>query len=313
MVQNVSASIRAFVVGGGKARYDGVDKRTGAKRYRAVTKTQDQVLEKLSKPTPAFGSSLELRLSPTITALCPSLSSVTTTTLNTPALLSTLSTDFARALRDLALTLNDLRRLASLGDLPLTLTYTTTGPVLVVRFPGCDAKSVECLCDEVGVKRGVVREDEGWRNDKGAEMALLFPFASSSEAVSEVGDNYLEKGVAAKRDEVEWRHMLSPRAEIRPVTTLDELLSDMISTELVSLNPILMPLEDPEGYESLRGSDFGSEGAPVYGYHHHPHHQSYNHDDIDLNPKSSERAGSEEYEGLDGIYKFLTECDEVRR
>jgi hypothetical protein len=46
--------------------------------------------------------------------------------------------------------MNDLKRLSSLGDLPVTLEQKS---ILRVRFPGCAAETVERLCDEVGVQR----------------------------------------------------------------------------------------------------------------------------------------------------------------
>ncbi len=305
VVQSVGAGIRAFVVGGGKARYDGIDPRTGAKKYKAVTKTQDQVLEKLSNPAPCLGSALEFRVSPIITALGPSFSS-SASTLNTSGLLDTLATDFARALRDLSLILTDLRRLATLGDLPLTLTHNPTGPVLVVRFPGCDARIVESLCDEVGVRRGVVREDEGWRGDKAVEMALLFPFASTADAMSDARGAYFEQAAPKREPEkLDWRHMLSPSNH--PSATAPSELSSVTPTftELVNQDPVLTPLGSPEGYESLRDSDFGSED-PRLG-------------DYDCRAEGarercgSGRGGSEEFEGLEGIYRFLRECEHARR
>lgn len=320
VVQNVSAGIRAFVVGGGKARYDGIDPRSGAKRYKAVTKTQDQVLESLSKPIPNLGSSLEFRFSPIVTALDSSFSP-SASTLNTSGLLDTLATDFARALRDLSVILTDLRRLASLGDLPLTLTNTPTGPTLVVRFPGCDAKAVESLCDEVGVRRGVVKEDEAWHGDKAAEMALLFPFASTSDATSEAADEYFEPAAAAKcePEKLDWRHMLSPSERRSDVPPYSNTLSNISTfTELVHQDPTtnLTPLESPEGYESLRASDFGSEDPLCDNFHYH-HQQQQQQTEADLRSKSTtttERvAASEEFEGLEGIYKFLRECERARR
>jgi len=313
-VQNVSAGIRAFVIGGGKARYDGVDARTGAKKYKAITETEDQVLKKLStKPASVLGSTLEFRLSPTITALGPSFPYTTsnTTSLNAFSLLDTLSTDFARALRDLSLTLADLRRLSSLGDLPITLTSDPNGPALNVRFPGCDAKIVENLCDEVGVKRGVVKEDEGWRGDKAAEMALLFPFADMEDSLSEDGDAYFEAAGAREPEGVDWRCMLSPSE--RPVTVRSEISSDMTSTELIPRGPILTPLDSPEGYESLRDSDFGSDDVPCYPLHHTTDLHPTRKQETDLRSQSSERHRSEGYEGLEGIYRFLRECEDARR
>ena len=292
VVQNVSAGIRAFIVGGGKVRYDGVDARTGAKKYKAVTKTQDKVLEKLSEPVCYLGSSLEFRLSPTITALGPSFPSTSssTLTLGNSGVLDTLSTDFARALRDLSLILADLRRLASLGDLPLTLTPSLRGPILAVRFPGCDSETVESLCDEIGVRRGFVREDEGWQGDKAAEMALLFPFASTEDGMSEVGDEYFEH---RKPEQLDWQHMLSPAAK-RSMPSRSSISTAMTFTDVEHVQAT--PLDSEEGYESLGNS---SEGL---GYC----------DAVEPVDRRHPR-GSEDYEGLEGIYRFLRECDEARR
>jgi hypothetical protein len=90
---------------------------------------------------------------------------------NTDGLMDLLSIDFARALKDLAAIMNDLKRLSTLGDLPLTMVDRST---LRVHFPGCDAQTVERLCDEVGVQRGIIRQDSDFDTSAGTEIALLF-------------------------------------------------------------------------------------------------------------------------------------------
>jgi hypothetical protein len=178
--------------------------------------------------------------------------------------LDVLSTDFARALRDLAAVMADLKKLSSgLGDLPIEL--QGKGDVLRVRFPGVDADTVESLCDDVGVLRGVVGEDIDFYQSAGVPVALKFPFAPDQEA--------------------DTKTLTSPGGSMRSHTSaLSE--EDEGFLEEYEDNPWLLSSEDEaeEGYESL--------SPPVYG--------------------SSGEHCSEDFEGLEGIYRFLEECDRVK-
>lgn len=312
MIHNVNAGIRAFFVGGGKARFDGVDPITGEKRFRAVSQTEDAVYTQWGSPLAknSRGTTLEFKLSPTITALSPSLSSTcwedsfNITSLNDINLLDTLATDFARALKDLAAILADLRLLSAFGDLPISLTTTSSGPILSVRFPGCDADLVSRLCDEVGVRRGIVAEDEAWTSEKDVEMALLFPFAPTSDVVAErqydddVGEYYVEKKAAREchrePEELDWRHMLSSSVD-----------TPARAESLHSFATLLSPTRkatSPSGYESLRESDFASDDH---------YYQTFS--PLKAPTHSTAKSASADYEGLEGIYKFLQVCEEARR
>lgn len=175
--------------------------------------------------------------------------------LNTEGFLDVLSVDFSRALKDLAATMNDLKRLSSLGDLPITLEAKS---VIRVRFPGCDAESVERLCDEVGVQRGIIYQDQDFDSTAGCQMALMFPFAPSSE------------------------HTLSsPGGSLRSQSG-----HDFEEVEEIAENPWL------EGYETMEEA---SESGSAYF------------------TKPSEHPNSSDYEGLEGIYRFLEQCDRSRR
>lgn len=302
----MSAGIRAFFVGGGKARYDGVDPITGEKRFRSVSHTEDVVYNKWERSMGSMkGTSLQFKLGPTITALCPAFSTqqqdldsrIGITSLNSINLLDTLASDFARALKDLSLILADLRRLSAFGDLPISLLTTDYGPILSVRFPGCDADLVYSLCDEVGVRRGVVVEDDAWGSmaeggEKDVEMALLFPFAPSTSPliVSEDNDGayYFDEN-PVQQEKLEWRGMLSP-------STHGDLLHDNNSFEDIAMtlkSPMIHP-DSPSGYESLRDSDFASDDP----YYQMPTLQAPTH---------------QGYEGVEGIYKFLQVCEDSRR
>jgi hypothetical protein len=174
--------------------------------------------------------------------------------LNTEGFLDILSVDFSRSLKDLATTMNDLKRLSSLGDLPITLEEKS---ILRVRFPGCDADTVERLCDEVGVQRGIIHQDEDFDSSAGCQIALMFPYAPTSE------------------------HFLSsPGGSLRSQTG-----HDYEEVEVVLENPWL------EGYESM-------EEASLHGSAYFT--------------KPSEHQNSSDYEGLEDIYRFLEQCDNLR-
>lgn len=309
MVQNVSAAFRAFFIGGGKARFDGVDPITGEKRFRALSNIEDTVYTQWESPLAGSmrGTTLEFKLSPTITALTPSFSLVIqeekfdVTSLNDIRLLDTLAIDFARAVKDLAAVLADLRRLSAFGDLPISLTNTPSGPVIGVRFPGCDADLVSRLCDEVGVRRGVIVEDEAWIGEKDVDMALLFPFAPMGglDAVSEYKDGceyFEEKPLhqGYQPEGLDWRHMISPSAHTPSRT---ESLHSFATLQSHS-----QKVPSPSGYESLRESDFTSDNPYVP-----------NLSPLKAPTHSTDKSASADYEGLEGIYKFLQECEDSRR
>lgn len=205
VAQQASQAVRAFLMAGQKARFEGVDPRTGAKRYEAVTALQDHaacILDHASLVSP--GSFVDFSVGPAITAVSPSRTLAVRSdrprqlpTLNAEGFLEALSVDFAHSLKSLAAVLADLKRIAALGDLPVTYQDTT----LRVHFPGCDVTTVDRLCAELGVQRGVVGQDESFDDSVGAEMALRFPLAPS-QPESENGFEY------DAPDQIEWRDMI---------------------------------------------------------------------------------------------------------
>jgi hypothetical protein len=264
VVNNVSAAVRAFWLSGQKAQFDGMNP-AGEKKYRNITNLQEEAGRKMqSAARNAPGSFIDFHLSPTVTALSPlgatfpfgSVMEHSAPNLNTDGFLDVLSLDFAHAWKSLATTMNDLKRLSTLGDLPITLEEKS---ILRVRFPGCDAETVERLCDEVGLSRGIIFQDEDFDASAGARMALLFPFAPTSE------------------------HTLSsPGGSLRSQSGHDY---EEIQEEIMD-NPWM------DGYESM---DEISEGESAYF------------------TKPSEHQNSSDYEGLEGIYRFLEQCDSSRR
>jgi hypothetical protein len=274
VVNNVSAAVRAFWLSGQKAQFDGVTPQ-GNKRYRAVSKLQDETGRKMRNvPRFAPGAFIDFKINPTVTAL----SSLTATfpfgrasaiepespTLNTDGFLDVLSMDFARAVKDLAATMNDLKKLSALGDLSISMEDAST---LRVRFSGCDAETVEHLCDEVGVKRGVIHQDPEFEERYGGRLALLFPFADTAEP----------------------DRLTSPGGSLRSEA---ELLDEGYLPELED-DPCLF--DSPiEGYETRDISETASMFFESIG--HGPPLET-----------------SSEYEGVEGLYRFIEFCDDNRR
>ncbi|KAI6898478.1 hypothetical protein KC318_g11238 [Hortaea werneckii] len=298
VVQNVSQAVRAFFIGGQKAQYDGVSPYSGGKMFKAVSSLQEETGRKvrdLPKATP--GSHIDFSINPTVTALTPlravsgfsGCENLQAEHLNTEGLLDVLSADFSRALKDFAATLNDLKRLSALGDLPLTY----EGQQLRVHFPGCDASTVEGLCEELAVTRGTVVQDADFDSFAGTEIALLFPFAPSKTASVEDADAeslYDDPAVSAfpKYQPIDVRSLLTPSSPDAYSTQSARSESENSELEIVDAGPRAMTFSSPSGYQSVHSGSYSSS----YG---------------------SNKQDPLEYQGFEGIYRFIEELDSARR
>lgn len=281
VVQNVSQAVRAFLVGGQKAQFNGTNPVTGNKKYKAVTKLQHETGQKIkSFHISSPGSKIRFNLNPTVTALT-SLRNVPgyqseeeEQHLNTDGLLDILSTDFSRQLQELCVVLADLKRLAVLGDLPITY----QGSALCIHFPGCDADTVDRLCRELGIQRGLVVQDEEFDAFAGTEMALLFPFAPS-ETNSESGEAFFDIPAKKQAEKIQWQHMLTPSDRSSAHSTTSD---PGFEEEFVADNPWATTVSD-EQMSNISEEDYGSSHSPY------------------------------EYQGFEGIYRFIEQCDDARR
>ena len=303
----MSQAVRAFWLSGSKARFEGFNPCTGDKRYRAVCEIQDEARQKMDlSSAQAKGSFIDFKVSPTITAVGP-LATVPRSSaaseceeddasLNNTILMSNLAVDFSRALKDLAAIMNDLKHLSTLGDLPILLENSTT---LRVRFPGCDRDTVENLCRELNIRRGIVGQDEGFDQRTGTEMALLFPFAPSKTPSEVQYDMEIRARPPkrAKREHVDWHGMISPTVTSSPGYSHRSATSNELDFEEIAGNPWLSP---QSGYSSLHASEVGDDNVATY---FQPRYK-------DAHVPTSQATG---YEGLEGIYRFIGECDRARR
>ncbi|KAJ5859589.1 hypothetical protein N7534_004866 [Penicillium rubens] len=300
VIQNVSQGVRAFFLSGQKVRFDGIDPRTGEKRYKSVSTLQDQAERKMNtNPHSATGSYIDFQVSPTITALSAvgglgnQDRSTSGNSLNSEGLMDLLSADFARALKDFSAVMNDLKRLSSLGDLPISLHDRST---IRVRFPGCDAETVEQLCCEAGIQRGRVAQDEDFDIRTGADLALLFPFAPSIPTSSDT-DYYFEKAPKLHSQypaDLDWQGMMTPESGTpsSPGGSPDSGAISFQDSELFGANPWK---SSTKSYSSINISELGDQ--PFF-----PEISS-----------SGQVESNSAYEGAEGIYKFLAECDQAKR
>lgn len=268
-------------------------------------------------PVSAPGSFIDFKVSPTITAVGP-LSTVPRSqsasscdyekereSLNNPIMMSNLAVDFARTLKDLAAIMNDLKHLSTLGDLPISLHNSTT---LRVRFPGCDADTVESLCRELNIKRGMVGQDEDFDVQNGTELALLFPFAPSRTASEVCLEALARPAKRTKRDCVDWHEMLTPpqqrSAGFSHVSVRSQSPNGFeVIDDAMGPNPWI---SSPSGYSSLHESESHDDDGDVAGmYYFQP-------DKTKVPGRRTDSAVGNGYEGLQGIYRFLEQCDRAR-
>lgn len=237
VLSQVSAAMRAFVLNG-KSQLD----RHRPSNTRISVRAQ-LAAAMVSQDAP--GAYVDFYLSPTFTCI----SALNGRTLEASGFMESLGADFGAMMGGLTAVYADVKRLSQLGDLPITLAGST-GDVLRVHFRGCDKGFVEGLCDEVGVRRGVVHEDE--------RFAL--------------------EGLVM---EGSWREMLT---------------------------------DEPPGSSTYSEDGFDDEIAPISGSESGG--SDYFYDDLEpgvVVGTPDAFSGSEGgYGGLEGIHRFLEECDEYR-
>lgn len=298
VVQNVSQAMRAFWLSGQRARFDGYGS-NGKWSYRPVSPLQDSASKKMAALICVMpGSFIDFHVSPTITALSPlalaaaaapsfafeAQHGTSSATLNTEGFLEVLSDDFARQSMDLKAVMNDLQKLAALGDLPIMLENSNT---LRVRFPGLDAETLERLCDDVGIHRGIIRQEPNFDYHY-TPMSLRLPYAPVAEGAPDTltspggsMESHLYSLSSPDTDEMAFDECQSQNAWLSTPSPHDE--SELEEYESLSPpHPLQAGIED--GYDSMLSHHFHTAAEPLL----------------------------EDYEGLTGIYRLITECDQLR-
>ncbi|KAF2862852.1 hypothetical protein K470DRAFT_262701 [Piedraia hortae CBS 480.64] len=147
IVQNVHQAVRLFALAGRRAEYAGLTA-TGDKQYRIDTLRD-------APPATTAGCFIQFQLAPMLTAVDSVPSDLNS------SLLNDLAADFGRTMKELSHVHEELRRLARLGNLPIS-SYSSG---VRVHLPGVDEAQAERICDDLGITRGAVVPD----------MELLYP------------------------------------------------------------------------------------------------------------------------------------------
>ncbi|KAI5839842.1 hypothetical protein DFP73DRAFT_501304 [Morchella snyderi] len=152
VLQQVSAAMRAFVYNGANKRPTTTTTTTNG-RIGVRARLASAVMEN------APGAYVDFHLAPTFTRLSPLNHHAAGNSLQAAGFVDTLGADFGAMVGGITAVYADMQRLAQLGDLPVTVAGPA-GDVLRVHFKGCDREFVELICNDFGVSRGVVHEDE---------------------------------------------------------------------------------------------------------------------------------------------------------
>ncbi|KAI5780479.1 hypothetical protein EDC01DRAFT_710682 [Geopyxis carbonaria] len=236
VMSQVSAAMRAFMYSG-KGQLDAHrhgNSKLGVRAQLAASISQEN----------APGAYIDFDLSPTFTCISPLVRS--NATLENAEFLQSMSADFGAMIGAMTAIYSDIRRLSTLGDLPVSLVGQSSD-VLRVRFSGCDREFVEVLCDEVGVRRGVVHEDERFAFDMLAPGVTPSWKDMMSNASPPLSSTYSEDGFEDASDE-----------------DLD-MINSKISTGSDYFDPIQEAvMVDSPGHSSSSSGDYGG----LQGIHH---------------------------------------------
>ena len=359
VIHSVSQAVRAFVVSGQKAQFDGVDPRTGENRFRAVSALQDETTRKVNGlPKTAPGSYIDFNINPTVTVLTPLASAdnrvsfAMQQTLCNDDLLDVLSVDFSRTLKELAVVLHDLKKLSTLGDLPITYRKSA----LRVHFPGCDYATVEKLCTEIGIQRALIMQDEDFveaANLTGpvpvTALGLQFPLAPVTydkglDPEDHHQDAYycskedMKFARAASRDQIEWQNMVEATTTAPQQHLLKNQAADAVSSAMTVTGSLLDDINDsnlhivddyrnsghlspPDGFDTLNSSELDDITIPLPCNEHRNLFQHQDGGDVPSSGYVMDRdtgSGSyvnpvEDYQGFEGIYRFIEQCDSAVR
>jgi len=162
VIQQVSTAMRAFVLSGKDVGYYSAKRRNNTNTYARGQIKMHLAAANTDRFAP--GAYVDFRMLPNFTCMSET-DPVGYTCLDSTrgGFMDELDVELNNVMRDISRVYQDIRKLSSLGELPITLVPPAT---LRVHFRGCDADLVNALCDEVGVITGIIHEDERFAYDK---------------------------------------------------------------------------------------------------------------------------------------------------
>ncbi|RPA99328.1 hypothetical protein L873DRAFT_1684246 [Choiromyces venosus 120613-1] len=149
--QVISQVVAAMRVLAAKGKMEGLNYGTNG---RAAVRAQ--LAAKLVDEN-APGAHVDFYLSPTLTCLSPL--NARQNSLGDEEFMESLGADFGAMLGGLTAIYSDIKKLSQRGALPITLAGPASD-IIRVHFRGRSGQDVEAICNELGIRRGVVYEEE---------------------------------------------------------------------------------------------------------------------------------------------------------
>lgn len=214
-----------------------------------------------------------------------------------------LDEDFTEIYNDVATVWSDLKKLGGLGDLPVSLAQDKDDTIRVY-FAGCDRDTVIKLCDEVGVTRGVVGQDDKFGFELLMPTLEMKPYFDESGRRSEIPAQRIRSAA------LYWQDMLSEKeGEIdgsRSSSCCDGMMTEEGGettedgteyTPPVSLGEYLFEGSSVSGLSPLFSDSDVSAGLMFPPY-----------------PEQQQVQHPQQHSDLDpGLQRFLDECEEYER
>jgi len=169
VITQVAQAMRAMAMGGKNAADEYRNYRNGGK-----VSVRAQLASRLAQDETAPGAYVDFHMAPTFTCL----SRLSKNSISNPGFMAALDEDFTEIVNDVATVWSELQKLATLGDLPVSLAKDKEDTIRVY-FAGCDREIVERLCNEVGVSRGVVGEEDRFAFELLMPTLEMKPFLES--------------------------------------------------------------------------------------------------------------------------------------
>ncbi|KAI9761376.1 MAG: NAD-dependent histone deacetylase sir2 [Chaenotheca gracillima] len=329
VVNNVSIACRAFFMSGGKAHYVGSHPVTGEKRYAATTSQNRNLAARfhgLARAIP--GSSLDFEIVQDLPLAVNERSQIS-------IVLAILNQEHACECIDCTIIESDLRRLRTLGDFPCV---RLPNSFLRVLFPGCDASTLETLCNDLTIQRGIVKEDDNFDSSSGVQAALKFPFApSESDSIGidpyeqpifyrKFGQLHPQSMLSSDSSSLDF-DMISTQSNMSDLETIDQ---DYQSQDFEDIEPsssefqsFTSPSVGLSDYSSLHASE--ADQDDVYFNNPRDFSQGFeipNHSPVDTGEVSgsssqdadiSSRYDVSQYQGMEGVLRFMAQIDDSPR
>lgn len=296
VITQVAQAMRAMAMGGKNAAEEYRKHRNGGK-----VSVRAHLAAMLSQNGTAPGAYVDFHMAPTFT----SLSRLSKNSIGNTGFMAALDEDFTEIVNDVATVWSELQKLGRLGDLPVSLARDREDTIRVY-FAGCDRETVLRLCDEVGVTRGVVGEDEKfgfellmptlemkpYLESEGRRFHAISPVTVPHQRVNGTG-LYWQDMLSEKEGEIEGSCVSEDGDGVMTGETTEDGTE---YTSPVSMGEYFFEGSSLSGLSPLFSDSEGSAGLMFPPY-----------------PEQTQQQVQAPNLGVEGLQRFLEECEEYEK